>query len=281
MSQPAEVLTQGNGNIRGDVDVTVCLKGLDSGTITYRDCDSRSGSADETLRLITGRPVPGFPGLTIQKVRSREVPGGYWDNTCDVEGLLDGLQRIIARRWRTSASGFDECTERRVLHKTIAALSKSTAQTDFPNMRLMDDGIDDQLDDTWRIIDYVFRGIVSDKLVLRKINADAQITSPSDPITVGLTGGWSDPRKSAVSLPQVTVEDTITSTDGPATDALPGAVTPPDPPAVQTISLSGTNLTWNWPAGWTLTSTPGTELYKGVGIWTYNYNYRWVYPAVY
>lgn len=271
---PLKCIIHGQDTIPGEIDIEKHLQGMDQGTITYRDCRTVD-------QFVIGGAAPFYPGLRIQDTRSRYTPGGFWDIVLHVRGLLTGGDRTIGRRWRTSAGGFDECVERHVTLRSVGQLGKGTTMSGFPFMHVMEGAVDEQMDGIWEIRDYTFRGISSNKLILRNIGANEQITSPSDPIAVNLPHGWGDPRKSSVSLPRVTVEDTITGLTPPPTDALPGVFFPPNAPAVATITLSGTNLTWNWPPGWKLNSTPGTELYMGSGIWTYKLSYEWVYPAVF
>ena len=84
----------------------------------------------------------------------------------------------------------------------------------------------------------------------------------------GAYTGWPDPRSTTLDSSRVQVSDTFLTRDPPPTDKLPGHLTPDNAPAVKdifgTVWYSVSQLTWNWPWGWTLKSVSSEPLIYGV-----------------
>lgn len=111
----------------------------------------------------------------------------------------------------------------------------------------------------------------------RRITVGNQVVSSSAGMTLtgtqfvnesGVYTGWADARSTALDSSRVQVSDTFITWDAPPTDKLPGHLTPENAPAVKDIFgvvwYSVSQLTWNWPWGWTLKSVSSEPLIYGV-----------------
>jgi len=109
--------------------------------------------------------------------------------------------------------------------------------------------------------------------VSREVNCNAAQVS-RDKVKVTLPGGWNDYRKGVLSLPKVTVTDTWLAYSPPPTGLIPGTLTPPNAPPVRIITLTGDDLTWHWPNGWTFT-VQSSQPFGDVSLWRNQWVYEW------
>lgn len=164
-----------------------------------------------------------------------------------------------------------------------AEFARGTAHADHANMYLVDLKRSDEYTD-WQRVSVTYRGMMEAKPFKRIITCNQQQVTSSDPITVSLPGGWEDARYTAANLPKVVCTDTYLTTDALATDEIPWSeddgATPPDPPDIRSLSLSGT-LTWNWPNGWSRVNEEHLDSIPLVGVNLKRRVTEYVWPAVF
>jgi hypothetical protein len=164
-----------------------------------------------------------------------------------------------------------------------AEFARGTTHADYANMYLVDLKRSDEFTD-WQRVSVTYRGMMEAKPFKRIITCNQQQISSSDPITVSLPGGWEDARYTAANLPKVVCTDTYLTTDALATDEIPWSeddgATPPDPPDIRSISLTGT-LTWNWPNGWSRVNEEHLDSIPLVGVNLKRRVTEYVWPAVF
>ena len=127
--------------------------------------------------------------------------------------------------------------------------------------------------------------IVTDEMpmgVKRRINTTAQAISTTgfastiliDPL---YTGPASNPTSAAnttytlagnveFDLPQISVTDTMISTNPPPTTLVPSSWIPPDAPSVTVVSLTGTNDIYHYPSGWKVLNLVSEQI-PGQSLW--------------
>jgi hypothetical protein len=164
-----------------------------------------------------------------------------------------------------------------------AEFAKGTTHADYANMYLIDVRRSDDATD-WQRVSVTYRGMMEPKPFKRIITCNQLQISTSDPISVGLPGGWIDPRYTAANLPKVVCTDTYLTTAPLATDEIPWSEddggAPPDPPDVRSISLSG-DLTWNWPNGWSRLNEEHLDSIPLAGVNLKRRVSEYVWPAVF
>lgn len=131
--------------------------------------------------------------------------------------------------------------------------------------------------------DCVYRGFEEARPYHRLVTVNGQQFSSSDPITISLTGGWSDARHTNFHLPEVVVTDTyLAPADTLPTNTVPSMVTPENAPALPTIALTGSDLTYNYPYGWTLIASPQqATLNSQIAAFVYQKVYRYIWPVMF
>lgn len=132
--------------------------------------------------------------------------------------------------------------------------------------------------------DCTYRGFEEAKPYHRMITVNGQQFSSSDPITIGLSGGWpSTPRYTNFHLPEVVVTDTYLA--GAATlptASVPSMEIPDNAPTIPTITLTASELTYNYPYGWTLISAPTqSTLNSQLNAMVYQKVYRYIWPVMF
>lgn len=276
---PAKVITHGTGPVLRDWNFLESVSGPDEVTFLAQNCPERTTYAK-------GMQVPGYSACRIVETRARLVPGSQYDIQVRARGLISGSSRVVARRESSSAEGWDDLTERRMETAATTVPTFGQPHPNHPKMFYMAGGNEHTLDlgdgtSYWVTRDRSYRGMLAavTKQVSRKVTVNENIVSPSDPIVVTFPGGWPDARNAQVSFPRVVVEDTVVTLVAPPTGNLPGAYTPIDPPIIQSISITGSDLTWNWPHGWKLASIASTELFRGAGVYHQTIVYEYVWPA--
>jgi hypothetical protein len=120
------------------------------------------------------------------------------------------------------------------------------------------------------------------KAVKRRINTTSQAISTTgfastiliDPL---YTGPASNPTSAAnttytlagnveFDLPQISVTDTMISTNPPPTNLVPSSWIPPDAPSVTVVSLTGTNDIYHYPSGWKVLNLVSEQI-PGQSLW--------------
>jgi hypothetical protein len=132
--------------------------------------------------------------------------------------------------------------------------------------------------------DCTYRGFEEAKPYHRMITVNGQQFTSSEPITIGLTAGWpSTPRYTNFHLPEVVVTDTYLA--GAATlptASVPSMETPNNAPTIPTITLTASELTYNYPYGWTLISSPHqATLNSQIQTMVYQKVYRYIWPVMF
>jgi hypothetical protein len=214
--------------------------------------------------LSPGFSAPDFPGLTMLEIASRTELDEFILRV-RVQGLMSGSRRQIEKVYTQNAEGFDEGVETWILRGTVPNSLKIGGTSDsYSNMKVVSAPVH-ELPNSWKRVSCRFLGSMGTKAYKRRITVDGQTVQPSEPITVtGLVGGWSTPSPGRVDLPELVVEDSRVVTARPNTAVVPARETPPDPPPVTGLFISG-QLTRQWPNGWSILSIdfdpiPGTNI---------------------
>jgi hypothetical protein len=132
--------------------------------------------------------------------------------------------------------------------------------------------------------DCTYRGYEEAKPYHRMITVNGQQFTSSEPITIGLTGGWpSTPRYTNFHLPEVVVTDTYLSAAGTLpTASVPSMETPESAPTIPTITLTADELTYNYPYGWSLMAAPQqATLNSQIQTMVYQKVYRYIWPVMF
>jgi hypothetical protein len=135
----------------------------------------------------------------------------------------------------------------------------------------------------WKAANCTYSGKAWDKPYHRLITVNGQQFSSSEPITIGLTGGWpSSPEYTNFILPEVVVTDTYLTTTAPTTSLVPTMSTPANAPTIQSLTLSGGTLTYNYPYGWSLVDASHADtLNSGIAVYLVRYVYRYIWPVMF
>jgi hypothetical protein len=281
------LICEGSGRIGGadaityGPDTTLRATGLDEGIYEIA-CASRDGVA-------VGSAFPdSLAGIRVKEVKAKKL-AGYYLLTCTGDGLAAGIgsTKIIGARWSYDPKNYDVLTITRIVGLSAADPtwgSVASTESDISagsTMYLLSVQDTLKLDGYWKVREETYQGIKSDKVIDREVSVNESLQSPSEPITIDATGGWSDAFKAKVSLPRIVVRDTIITTDVPDTSIIPGRSTPPDAPPVQSFTLTG-GLVRNWPNTWKLASIQDNLLYygiSGVAVRKVTLTYEYVWPA--
>jgi hypothetical protein len=155
----------------------------------------------------------------------------------------------------------------------------------YPYMHLCELTVQDDNND-WAIADCVYRGYEEAKPYHRMITVNGQQFSSSEPITISLIGGWNDPRNTNFHLPEVVVTDTyLVGTGTLPTGSVPSFGAPANAPFIPNYVITDSeidNLTYNYPYGWTIVSTPHqATLNSQISAMVYQVVYRWIWPVLF
>jgi hypothetical protein len=230
----------------------------------------RDGLDGGTLKIMSpgefdykpGFAPPGYPGLEIEDV-STDTDGEDFIHTLSCYGIMGARanrrEKGFPKR-RKTIEGWDEASDSWVIKRSsLNDFEPGSAMDGNPTMFCVE-AVDEVLYKDYLRVSASYRGLLWSKPVKRVITSNGQVVSPSVPIVVDLPGGWEDPRKAQVSLPRVVCTDSyVTNSDAP-TDAIPGNATPVNAPAVQVISVFGSEVVYQWPFGWRLESVSSDEL---------------------
>jgi hypothetical protein len=264
MSAPDPYNNIGQTNRLLREDITRSVDDFDSGSLEYI-ADSRDYVRD-------GMTAPGFGGLIVQRARASFRAGDYFIS-CEAKGLLSASSKVISTDRVLSPHDFDQITTREI----VAIAAAFAWGTDIEGL-IVTGATERQLDSHWKLRTTVAHGIKAKKLRQRTITVNENIVSPTTLIRVNLPGGWSDYRKARVSLPRIVVTDTYVDLNLPDTAAIPGNLTPPNPPTVQTITMTGDDFTYNWPSQWKLASLSHNLLLEGFTHGKHALSYEYVWP---
>jgi len=202
----------------------------------------------------------------------QEQDGDEWLLTLNCEGLAAerrrrGYPKITEHLadWDTAEDGYMSSNANRFQPGQISSAYGGTCVCLTASSSLIRTGVYE-----WTAR---FVGIISNKPRQRSISVAGQTIS-GDAVVVTLPGGWNTLRRGQAELPGVTVTDTYITNSPPPTNLIPGPAVPPNAPAIKNIPLSGSNLTWHWPNGWTLASITGEQL-PGLSVWKNTWTYKW------
>lgn len=273
MAAPVERIRHGTLPVLTGFRVRRSLRDLDRGYIDYKVSDF------DTFKL--GGAAPLYPNLRIQDIDERYDAGGDVESTLEVAGLISGNSKRIKLAWREDPFGFDTADEEWIVLAS-ASFTWAAALTGFSNMLLVGQvGTDENLDGRWAKRSIGYRGIKKAGLISRRVTVNESIAT-QDSITVDLPGGWATAKKGKVSLPRIVCIETVKSTSAPATNTIPvGNIATPISgiafPTVQALTLTGDDLTSNWPNEWKLASVDPEFLHAGssINVTTYTYEYVW------
>lgn len=273
MSAPSAVLTHGaSGILLNSEEITVSLDSIDEGNLEYL-CPAINS-------LLPGAVAPDYPGLYIQSVTARPE-ADEWILRCRVRGLQSGSTKRTALSWSEDPFGWDVASEERIELATATFAWGSRALAGFNNMRLMKVTSEDLLDGHWMKRNIEHKGIKKLGLYDRELSANESIVNPGDPIIVSLEGGWPDGRKGKIAFPRITFTETFKSLQPARTTAFP-APWPGLPPSgipfprPRIITITGSDLNYNWPNGWKVNNIAAKELFAGANIWLLTYYFEYV-----
>ena len=165
-----------------------------------------------------------------------------------------------------------------------ARFARGTPHPDYPNLYLVDLKRADESTD-WQKVTATYRGMMEAKPYKRIITCNQQVISTSDPIFVSLPGGWEDARYTTANLPKIVCTDTYLTTAALATAEIPwgqaDGATPPAPPDIRSITVSGSNLMYNWPNGWSRTNEEHLDSIPLLGVNLKRRVTEYVWPVVF
>jgi hypothetical protein len=223
-----------------------------------------------------GKEMPGYPGMEIVSVQTEEDGPKYLHRVTGEGVLGEKAEKRTRFRTRETLQGGWDGAEAVWITKTPGAskFAKGSSPTGYANLYAFD--VDkEELKRGWWEVTIGYLGLISEKPYHRRVTVNEQILS-DDAMVVALDPEWDTPRRGEASLAKIVVQDTEITTTIPDTSDIPGNSTPPDPPAIQVISVTGTDLLWHWPYGWKLASID-YEKVPGKSLWlvTYTYEYVW------
>ena len=233
-----------------------------------------------------GGPFPGLPNFYITESEPIEdIPGKAYDIRVRGEGLADGEDREEENEVVQTDEGWDQGPIT-WLTKDPSKFTRGQAHPRIPSLYILEAakkkvcGLRNSDVGIWRVSADIKGIIPRDGLPKgrkRRITVGNQVVSSSAGMTLtgttftneaGTYTGWADARSTALDSSRVQVADTFITWDAPPTDQLPGHLTPQNAPAVKdifgTVWYSVSQLTWNWPWGWTLKSVSSEPLIYGL-----------------
>jgi hypothetical protein len=219
--------------------------------------------------------LTGGAGLTAQSASSLGV--GYYvinrtSNTFQVSTTVGG-------------SAVDFTTTMTAGEVIAGEFALGSPHPSYPYMHLCELTVQDENND-WAVADCVYRGFEEAKPYHRMITVNGQQFSSSEPITISMVGGWNDPRNTNFHLPEVVVTDTyLVGTGTLPTGSVPSFGAPANAPFIPNYVITDSeidNLTYNYPYGWTIVSTPHqATLNSQISAMVYQVVYRWIWPVLF
>jgi len=248
--------------------------GLDGGTLKYLSQDRDTFLPDQAA------PTTGLTGLIIEEVESEQVGEIDWEHNLMVVGILGNrLERreIGYPRIHERQVGWDDLTDS-IITTNPQSYGRGVIHATYGNMICMESPRDNIYGNYWRVQPQ-YQGLLNAKnYYKRQITVNEEVMSPQDPVIVTLPGGWTTARKAQVSMPKIVVKDSQMVFGPSPTVIIPGRYTPPNPPAIQSLSMSGSDLTWRWPSLWKLASIDRDEI-PGLDCALQVLTYEYVWPA--
>jgi hypothetical protein len=153
---------------------------------------------------------------------------------------------------------------------------------DHAYMFLVEKQIDDDETD-WKRAGLVYRGLEGALPFKQIVTVNGAQFSSSEPITVSLPGGWpSSPEYTNFHLPEVVVTELRLTTTAPDTGSIPVASTPANAPAIQSLTISAPNLTYNYPYGWSFMGAETVDtLNIALPVYLTRYTFRYIWPVMF
>ncbi len=245
--------------------------GLDAGTMKF------VSEAEDTFSPGDDLSAYGYSGLQIEEVSSAKAGVIDWEHSLMVIGIASARsarREIGYPKIKKPITGWDELTDS-IITTSPGSYDRGVVHATYSNMICVDSPRENIYGSYWRVSPQ-YQGIIGSQPTKRVITVNEEIVNPSQPIHVSYTGGWSGFHKAQVSLPKIVVMDTSIIIGDSPTAGIPGPSTPPSPPSISGITVSGADLTYRWPNGWKLASInrdeiPGTS----IALQTLTYEYVW------
>jgi hypothetical protein len=274
MAELTQEYRYGTGTILLEKDIRRRRDGLDGGTMKFLS------ESETTFATGTTLGAYGYGGLEIEEIGSTPDGETDWMHTLMVVGIIgsrDARREIGYPKKNKPLTGWDELTDC-IITTTPDDYDRGVAHATHTNMVVVESPRENIYGSYWRVTPR-YQGLIGSQPTKRMITVNEEVMNPADPIVVtGLTGGWTDPRKAQISLPKIVVVDTSIVIGSSPTATIPGASTPPDPPSIQSLTITGSNLTYRWPHHWKLASINRDEL-AGTSIALETLTYEYVWPA--
>lgn len=247
------------------------LEGLDTATLKY--------SASNRHYFGKGQQIEDseYAGLFIENVRSTK-DGDVWDLTLDCLGVagpkaerhLKGSPDITysPNDWDTAKIEMLTTNPTRFIEGQLIGGYGQAMVCMSANPKPLD------THSGWYRFNAQLKGIARNKAGSRQITATGRTIS-GDSITWPLEPGWTTARAGEVTISQVTVVDTLFSTNAPDTANTPGNRIPPAAPPIRLFNVTVTDPRTYWPNGWSFVPA-GEQLVAGVSLWKITNTYTWV-----
>jgi hypothetical protein len=244
-------------------------------------------------RAITGTAstdtihLPGNPFQNGQRVVLVQLTGGTGLTGQSTSSLgtvyyvinrtADGLQLATT----LGGSALDFTTDITAGHILDARFALGAPHPDYPAMFLAKLSLRDNYT-SWKNATCHYMGKAWDKPYHEVVTVNGQSASSSEPITIGLTGGWpSTPHHTNFHLPEVVLTRTYLTSDTLPTASVPSIATPANAPAIQSLVLTGDDdfFTWTYPYGWSFMAAEHVEtISPSISIRMDRYQWRYIWP---
>jgi hypothetical protein len=240
-------------------------------------------STSDTL-FTEGDPHPDHPNILVEELMLTQ-DGDEWEYDLTCVGLLgdDKREKGMPDFSDNEDGSFDEGTDAWITTEPTK-ISKGDAHPDHGTMYAVNVRVAPIVESPSVKIYKVtgqYRGINTAHAYKRSITVNEQIVNPSVPIYVNLPGGWTTPTQDAqMSMPKVVVRDTIVGLIAPPTQLIPGPLTPPDAPAIQSITFTGLETTRHWPSGWKLAAIDNHQTIPNTSLHLYTLVYEYVWEFI-
>lgn len=250
--------------------------GLDGGNMKYLTQLEDS--------FLPGGADPLYPGMEIEEVESVQASETDWEHslmTVGVRDLRPARRELGYPQISKMSSGFDEASDS-IITKTPDDYDRGVVMAGNVHMICVDSPRTNIYGAWWRVQPR-YNGIIGSRPYKRQITVNEDIVSPQVPITISLSGGWGTPAKGQVSFPKIVVRDSNVVTVASPTASIPGNLTPPSPPDIQSITIitgDPSILTLRWPNHWKIASLDRDEI-PGTTIALETITYEFVWPAMF
>lgn len=252
-----------------------------------------------------GQPAPGYPHMRIvEAARTEDVASWVHRLTC--EGIASQTQdwKELSRIIRSPEEGWDEINLTIYTRKADEARWRKGARIQradndptpvagLENMYIVDRGVIHTDADGYVEIPLTLRGILGDKSSKRRIDGNSissvsRIPSPGlalaatrytdfPPTSDGTaTLGLSEGDEVEYDAATIRVTDAEIYVGDPPFDKIGSPWTPPDPPDVVVLTISGEITKYYWPSGWKCVAMPAEKL-AGANVWLLAVT--WVYQV--